>query len=136
MKRDALIHGIEQHANKIIQEIAEVHKECLALANANAKTEAAKTIDACREVLEALTTKFDSFKIYDKKYEEVWQESRDLNEKLNPVIVEFKSGLLENKSYTFESKNEEMKISEIFGNLDCLTVSNFSKLNFRKNYFL
>jgi len=117
LRRDTLIRDIEEYSNEIIENISKLRQECLESSSHHLKA-AENLFDACKLKVKIQKDKFESFEIYDKKFEEVLSESKALQEELYPVVEKYKFGLLGNKSYRFESK--EIKISEVFGSLATL----------------
>ena len=77
---------------------------------------AEEVFDACKVELKEIKETFDSFEMSDKKVEEIQLKSKALQEKLDPMVNEYKLKLQGNKSHRFEGK--EIKINEVFGTLE------------------
>ncbi len=114
MRRDTLIRDIEEYSNEIIEDINKLRQECLDSSSHQLKA-AEEVFDACKLEINELKDKFESFEMYDKKFEEVLSKSMVLQEKLELEINKYKFELQGNKSYRLESK--EIKINEVFGTL-------------------
>jgi len=117
LRRDTLIRDIEEYSNEIIENINKLRQEYLDSSSHQLKL-AEEVFDACKSEISELKNKFESFEMYDKKFEEVLTKSKALQEELYPLVEIYKFELHGNKSYRFESK--EIEISEVFGSLATL----------------
>jgi len=127
LRRDTLIRDIEEYSNEIIEDINKLRQECLDSSSDQLKA-AEEVFDACKLEINELKDKFESFEMYDKKFEEVLSKSKALQEKLELEINKYKFELQGNKSYWLESK--KIKINEVFGSIAIFNYDLFNK--FRK----
>jgi len=117
LRRDTLFRDITEYSNKIIENINKLRQECLDSSSRQLKA-AEGVLDTCKLEVNEQKDKFDSFEIYDKKFEEVLSKSKVLQGELGLAMNKYKFGLQGNKSYRLESK--EINISEVFGSLATL----------------
>jgi len=132
LRRDTLIRDITEYSNKIIENINKLRQECLVSSSRQLKA-AEVVLNACKLEVNEQKDKFESFEIYDKKFEEVLSKSKALQEELDLAMNKYKFGLQGNKSYRLESK--EIKISEVFGSLATLNYDLRIKYSDKVNEF-
>ncbi len=131
LRRDKLFVEIQEYSDELIEKIDVLRKECLSYfehpktkkikktekTKNTEKTETSKTIDECRASLDKLNSMLDSFKVDNRKIEEIWSEkmSKYLEEKMKPLLEELKLELLGNNSHSIDIP--EIKMNKVFGSL-------------------
>ena len=78
---------IEQSSSEMIEELENMHKKCLELANSRKTT--IQSIDDFKANFEELKSKFDSFEIDDRKCEHILSECKELKEMLESVLYNY-----------------------------------------------
>ncbi len=121
LRRDTLFRDITEYSNKIIENINKLRQECLDSSSRQLKA-AEGVLDTCKLEVNEQKDKFDSFEIYDKKFEEVLSKSKVLQGELGLAMNKYKFGLQGNKSYRLGSK--KIKISKVFGSIETFNLKN------------
>ena len=98
-KREVLILEIQNHSEKLI-ELAE--KECLIALKA--KESATVNFSDYKAELDGINNILDSFKIDGKKCEELLVKSKELKQRMGPMMEEYRHELFESKKTSFELK--------------------------------
>ena len=112
LKRELLKEAIDDYSLKTIEQIKKVQKE-FPMTEANIK-EISIEFGAIITSLNLLNNQLKSFDINDVKIDEMIRQVTELKIKSNSELDEFKNSLLSNKSFEFKESN--LKIEEIFGN--------------------
>lgn len=120
LRREELKLNIDQYSDELIKSIEETRLKCTKLSNQ--VREITSNFEKSKNELEDLRSRFDTFEINDKKYEEIKISADILRNSLNEMQVEFKESLSKNKQYLF--KYGEIPIADIFGKINETKVKN------------
>ena len=110
--------AIQNHSQKLIGEIEMAQQECLAAVKVNKST--TFNFRTSKAELDALNNAFDSFEIDGKKCEEILVKSTTLKQRLEPMMEEYRQGLMRNK--TFKLTTLEINVDQIFGSFKITEV--------------
>ncbi len=116
MRRENLKMDIDDFSDEIIKLIDIAQTNCvLRSTNGLSKELEQLSIDVekLKKDLSQLISRFDTFDIREKKYEDIKQEVGVLNKAITRIQSEYTNSLLGNKEYSFESNNFEIK--DVFG---------------------
>ena len=116
LRRETLIKGIHEHSDTLIQKIARLKEECMANEGMEeCKLKSKIPIDVCKAKLEELNAMFSTFKMDDRKVEEILTQkiSKGLQEMMEPIRKDYESELLGGKSYKLAIS--PTKIGDVLG---------------------
>jgi hypothetical protein len=126
LKREELKETIDSYSDQLIKEIKTAQLECENIENKTKQiTEDLKVIKA---TLNELNQNFDSINLNQEIIDETLNGTHDLKEIILEKFNEFKTKLLDKKTYIFNPEN--IKIEEIFGKF-YQKVNNFLYLMYR-----
>jgi hypothetical protein len=115
LRREKLIHEIQQYSHQLIKKISSIHQECII--KSTLKSTMTERIADCSAKLDKLNAMFSTFEMNDAKLDEVMyqRQTKDLQRFMRPIVEDYKFELLGNTSY--ELAANEFEIGDMFGTL-------------------
>jgi len=114
LRREDLKESIDKYSDETIESINNAQSNCQKLAKEVNKL--CKDFKDSKKKLNKLIRKFETFKISKQKFEDLKTKVAYLKSKLNDMLTEFKSSLINNKEYTFQF--EDVPISNVSGKFE------------------
>ena len=111
IRREELKLKLDNYSDEILQSIESAKENCVKLSQESKRL--SREIRNSKKELTELIDRFDTFEIDEKKFEEIRQSLTVLNRGLTRTLREYKDSLIDNKEYTFEF--QEIDIKRLFG---------------------